>query len=311
MNFSATITDDTCTVLVNTKLYTVHRSAAHFDTVRDLLNDPATTAEQMLAAVNPEAWIKNTVTSGAITVGNGAVWRNGVQVHNALTRRLLNIASQGFDIEPWVKFTDKVYQNPYAWAVDELFLWLETNNMPITPEGNFIAYKKIRGDYSDIYSGRFNNYPGTTVTLPGGRECVDKDRSRTCSTGLHFCSASYLPYFGVDSGTRVVLVEIDPRDVVAIPNDYNNAKGRCWRYKVVGEVSHDEAQAMIWPAVQDFGVEYDDDDWDDDLRDWEDDDDDWGVLSWDVTPAPAPVEESPLTDGIMRRIQRFVRKPRG
>jgi hypothetical protein len=31
------------------------------------------------------------------------------------------------------------------------------------------------------------------------------------------------------------LVKIDPADVVSIPSDYDNAKGRAWRYEVMGE----------------------------------------------------------------------------
>jgi hypothetical protein len=39
------------------------------------------------------------------------------------------------------------------------------------------------------------------------------------------------------SGDKIVILEIDPADVVSIPTDYNNAKGRCCRYKVVGELT--------------------------------------------------------------------------
>jgi hypothetical protein len=52
---------------------------------------------------------------------------------------------------------------------------------------------------------------------------------------LHFCSQEYLPHFG-GSDSRVVIVKINPRDVVSIPTDYNNAKGRACRYEVIGEV---------------------------------------------------------------------------
>ena len=33
-----------------------------------------------------------------------------------------------------------------------------------------------------------------------------------------------------------MIVKINPRDVVSIPTDYNNAKGRACRYEVIGEV---------------------------------------------------------------------------
>ena len=33
-----------------------------------------------------------------------------------------------------------------------------------------------------------------------------------------------------------MVLKINPRDVVSIPNDYNNQKGRCCRYEVIDEV---------------------------------------------------------------------------
>jgi hypothetical protein len=66
------------------------------------------------------------------------------------------------------------------------------------------------------------------------RNEVDDNRDNTCSSGLHFCSESYLKSFG---GARTVIVKINPRDVVSIPSDYNDAKGRACRYEVIGEVN--------------------------------------------------------------------------
>jgi hypothetical protein len=37
-------------------------------------------------------------------------------------------------------------------------------------------------------------------------------------------------------GERTVIVKINPRDVVSIPTDYDNSKGRACRYEVIGEV---------------------------------------------------------------------------
>jgi hypothetical protein len=65
------------------------------------------------------------------------------------------------------------------------------------------------------------------------RNKVDDNQNNTCSQGLHFCSEGYLKHFG---GARTVIVKINPRDVVSIPNDYNQTKGRACRYEVIGEV---------------------------------------------------------------------------
>jgi hypothetical protein len=66
-------------------------------------------------------------------------------------------------------------------------------------------------------------------------EC-DENRDQTCSTGLHFCSYEYLPR-GYSHNQRVVIVKVNPKDVTAIPTDYNYQKARCCSYEVVGEIT--------------------------------------------------------------------------
>jgi hypothetical protein len=57
----------------------------------------------------------------------------------------------------------------------------------------------------------------------------------TCSKGLHFCALGYLDHFGSrDEPIMVVLVA--PEDVVSIPCDYGNQKGRATGYRVVAEL---------------------------------------------------------------------------
>ena len=58
---------------------------------------------------------------------------------------------------------------------------------------------------------------------------------------------SYLNHFG---GERTVIVKINPRDVVSIPTDYNEAKGRACRYEVIGELGVEPEEAFTAP-VQD------------------------------------------------------------
>ena len=80
-----------------------------------------------------------------------------------------------------------------------------------------------------------DNSVGKIVTME--RNLVDEDKSRTCSQGLHFCSYDYLKHF---SGERIVVLKINPADIVAIPEDYNNSKGRCCSYEVIDEIPLNE-----------------------------------------------------------------------
>ena len=118
--------------------------------------------------------------------------------------------------------------------MDELYGYLEANNQPITEDGCFIAYKRVRLNYKDIHSGTMDNSVGKTPSMDRGE--VNDDREVTCSTGLHFCGMSYLKHF---PGGRIVIVKVNPADVVSIPKDYNAAKGRACKYEVIGELEND------------------------------------------------------------------------
>lgn len=179
---------------------------------------------------------------GRVEVSRRGVYYDGILVNSALARRILDIAQAGLPVDPWIRFMEKVYQNPEEFAREELYLWIEESDLPITEDGDFLAYKRVRDDYKDIHSGTFDNTPGTVVELPGGRAVVDPNRFNTCSVGLHFCSKSYLPHFGAGTGNVVLLLKINPADVVSIPSDYSNAKGRTFRYEVLQEIEYETAE---------------------------------------------------------------------
>lgn len=176
--------------------------------------------------------IKTAVGSG-IEYSGGAVLYNGEQLRGYAVDKLLALFDKGRDATPLVKFLEKIQANPSKTVLDNLYQFLEHGQMPLTTSGNFVAYKAVRDNYFDIHSGTMDNSIGKTVSI--ARNKVDEDRNRTCSSGLHVCSFDYLPNFAHDDG-HVVLVEVNPKDVVAIPSDYNNTKMRVSEYTVIGEV---------------------------------------------------------------------------
>ena len=131
-------------------------------------------------------------------------------------------------------FIKNLYQNPSYKSVQQLYGFLEANDLPITQNGTFLAYKKVRYDYLDIHSASFDNSIGKTVSML--RNMVEDDPEKTCSAGLHVCSYSYLDNYAESALDRVVICEVNPKDVVSIPVDYNNAKMRVCEYKVVDEI---------------------------------------------------------------------------
>lgn len=169
-------------------------------------------------------------SKNAFEITDGEVLYNGEVVHNVIADRLVELYRDGQEVDPLVLFLENLLDNPSESSREEMYLFLEHNNLPITPDGHFLAYKNVRENYTDIHSGTFDNSVGSVCEMP--REAVNDNRKQTCSTGLHFCGLSYLSSF---PGQHTMILKINPRDVVSIPHDYNNAKGRTCRYEVVGE----------------------------------------------------------------------------
>lgn len=176
---------------------------------------------------------------GNVSIENDVVMWKGRPFHNALTTRMIEMYKDGFPIDPMVRFMENLFQNPSKRSLDQVYGFLEKNSLPITEDGHFLAYKRVQDNYLDVHSGTIDNSIGQVVTMD--RNLVDDNPDSYCSTGLHFCSESYLAHFG---GSRIMILKINPADVVSIPNDYNGAKGRCCKYEVIAEVDGDPKAAF-------------------------------------------------------------------
>ena len=179
-----------------------------------------------------------TFSKGNFTVQDGRVMVNGVAAPQFLSDKIVRFSSEGLPYQPLVRFAEKLQQNPSFRAVNELYQFLEKNDHPLTETGNFIAYKRVKENFTDIHSGTFDNSVGTEPTV--SRNEVDEDSSRTCSKGLHVANWDYAhtKFASHNPATDVMLeVEVNPADVVAIPSDYNQSKMRVCKYKVLGVVT--------------------------------------------------------------------------
>lgn len=187
----------------------------------------------------------STFMQGKVAIVDRQLYYDGKPITNALAARILQFMDEGNPelAQPLINFLEKVRQNPSRRAVEGLYDWAVRSNLPITPEGDILAYKIVRNDYKDYHSGNFDNSVGQIVQIE--RNEVDEDPDQTCSHGLHFCSIAYLPHYYSRSDRRIMVVKIDPADVVAFPRDYNISKGRTYRYEVVGEVPEAKAATFF------------------------------------------------------------------
>lgn len=195
-------------------------------------------------------------SQGNVKIIDDKFYWNGTELRTGLSERVLSMFKEGFDISHMVKFMSNLMKNPSERAIEQLYNFLDACSLPITPDGCFLAYKRINLDYTDCYSGKIDNSIGKIVEMD--RVLVNSKAEDLCSTGLHFCSLSYLSSF---SGARTVVVKINPKDVVSIPIDYGFSKGRCCKYEVISEIDGDVEEAFT-SVVQEncnnvLGQEYD------------------------------------------------------
>ncbi len=186
-----------------------------------------------LEIINAEKGL-TTFVKGNVKIDNGALFFKDIEIKSGLTERILDSMEKGENFERYLPFLENLMLNPSRKAVYRLFDFLVANDIEITDDGHFIAWKVVTKDYKDCRTNSFDNSPGVVVKME--RNQVDEDDERTCSSGLHVCSKSYISYFQGGSD-RVVSVKVHPRDVVSIPVDYGDAKMRTCEYLVLEDVT--------------------------------------------------------------------------
>ena len=229
------ITRSGISAIINGQSYVVETDHPKYDQALEAVRK--NNWNQFVNLVNISQQVQNYFDGTDVEIQGGSINYHGQVIHNTLTKRILNFMRDGLPHEPLLNFFKNLMENPSKRAVDELYDFLEAGELPITEDGHFLAFKNVRSNYLDIHSGKFNNSVGKVCEMP--RNGVDEDKERTCSYGLHFCSIKYLPHFSDSDGGKTMIVKINPKDVVAIPADYNNTKGRTCRYEVVAEYKDD------------------------------------------------------------------------
>jgi len=106
----------------------------------------------------------------------------------------------------------------------------------------------LPGDLVDGHSGRVDNSVGMTVEMP--RDKVNPDPNQTCSHGLHVAAPEYVRNHY--AGDVIVECIVNPMDVCAVPNDYNNTKMRVFLYMVTGYANKTTRKPEKLVSLKDF-----------------------------------------------------------
>jgi hypothetical protein len=277
--------DGNLTLILKNKAHQVLPDHINYRLIMDSLQSAS--EDELLELVDIQTAVA-TFSQGRVEVKNGRVLYDGEEIHGAISKRILEFMSKGLPFQPLVNFLDNLMENPSMQSQTELYDFLEHQYLPITEDGHFLAYKAVRNDYKDKYAGTFDNRVGSICEMR--RAKVDDNRGVGCSQGLHAGALNYVASYGsVDSGDKIVIVKINPKDVVSVPNDCNCEKLRTCRYEVVGEYqgellkplyksefsedNYDDEEEALYDEYDDAYWNSFDDDEDEDEEDYDPDQD--------------------------------------
>lgn len=233
--FTWLVGSTTASITLNGKPYVVGKTHEHFKEICQLCFDDTESSILKAVALTDVKVGLNAYSQGKVRIDeNENVFYGDIQMDSSLTQRIVVNMRANKPFSHLVNFFENLMLNPSKRAVQELFGFLKANDIELTEDGCFIAWKRVDSDYKDLYTHTMDNSVGKRVEM--SRDKVVDNSEITCAAGLHVCSKSYLKhYYG---GTGVIIAcKVHPKDVVSIPVDYDNAKMRCAGYDVVSDVT--------------------------------------------------------------------------
>jgi len=252
-------------LFINNKPYEVDKTTPLYSRIINAFDLPkeeqdAKITELVLGTSNSSN--SNTET-GKLKIINNEVYFDEEKLPKILSNIVLRIQKDGLSLEIFEEFWKNLRKNPSASSVTQLYDFLAYKELPLTEDGHFLAYKGVDGNYLSIHGntetkvikgkvtsqGKIYNTIGSEIEVQ--RNAVDDDRDNHCSFGLHVGSLDYASSFA----TKVVIVKVNPADVVSVPIDYNCQKCRVSAYTVVADFEGEITATAVDDDVQEIVCE--------------------------------------------------------
>ncbi len=224
------IGNDFISIIVNGTPFTIYAADARYVKVLEVIKERQW--DKLEATINTAKTIA-LFTAGQVSVLDGIVSYAGNPVNNAVVGKILEFYKNGFPYEPLCRFLDKLMSNPSKWSTEQLYNYLERYKLPITDEGNFLGYKAVTSDFKDKYTKTIDNSVGANPKMP--RNQCEENHTIGCASSFHLGNIDYVKSFG-SGDDNVILVEVNPKDVVSCPIECEYQKLRVCEYKVISHV---------------------------------------------------------------------------
>lgn len=258
---------------VNGSVYSLDKSNKNFNKIVRAIKSGD--GKEAVRLFNASSVVETLKTQANVEYKNGNLYVNGEILHNSLSKRVAIFVENNLPIQPILNFIANLQDNPSYNSRTELYNFLEHMDVVLTDDGCFLAYKSVRSDYMDKFSGKFSNKIGSVLEMK--RSEVDDNTNNHCSKGFHVGSLKYSGPNGWyhHSNDRVMIVKVNPRDAVSVPSDHNAQKLRVCRYEVIAEFNEE----LSVPLYKSNGSKYeyspnsyDNEDYNENFDDYQDDD---------------------------------------
>jgi hypothetical protein len=264
----------TLTIIVGGNQFHIGQDDCRMAKIKEMLveSEPVSTEDDLLSVLKQNAldtYIGN--ISDKAYVKDGEVYFNGEVVHTSISARIKECMKFGLPFDNMLRFMENIAANPSYQSQKELFDFLTNKSLPITTDGCFLAYKAVRSDYYDKYTGKIYNGIGKRVEMK--RPKVDDDRRNECSFGLHVGAIEYVRWYGNGYDDKIIYVKVNPKDVVSVPLDHNAQKVRVCEYEVLEEFKGELNSPVYDANLNPLGtpVEKVNVDWSKENEEWGDD----------------------------------------
>jgi len=224
-------TDKTLCISINGNYACIPGDHPNYVKIRDAVLSGDTSIDELCRLCDIDRAIVD-YSDGRVQVTNGKVTWQGEECRGVVKDAIIAMMKKGHKPVALVRFLDNLMENPSAACVDALFEWMRRGHIALTPDGYVLGYKAVRLDWTDHYSGKFKNTPGSHHKLR--RNQVDDDRKKLCSYGFHIGTPDYARIFH-RGDSRLVITKFHPRDVVSVPTEASDEKIRVCEYKVISE----------------------------------------------------------------------------
>ena len=190
--------------------------------------------------------------AGFIISGDNVSYK-GENLPQVLAKKVIAFVEQNLPIDLFLKFWENLRLNPSYSSIRELYDFLAYKDLPLTEDGCFLAYKGVQSGFfsvtgnieTRVVKGAVNDlgqiYNGIGEKIEVERQDVCDDRSVHCASGIHVGSLAYAQGWS----SNVVVVKVNPKDVVSVPSDCSCQKCRCSAYEVVAQYKEEITAPVV------------------------------------------------------------------